>query len=75
MHIAKLRLVSIQAMYITSLFVLGLGCSTVLSPEAATLSVAQIIGLTNHTVWAKLRAQQLNQRISLEEADRKFQAL
>lgn len=53
----------------------GLGCTTVLTPEAAALSVAQIIGLTNHVVWAKLRAQQLNQRVALKEADRKAQQL
>ncbi len=53
----------------------GLGCPTIIGPEAAALHVAQIFALTNHTVWAKVHAMQLNQRVALKEADRKVQQL
>nr|XP_055041778.1 multifunctional protein ADE2 isoform X1 [Misgurnus anguillicaudatus] len=52
----------------------GLGCSTVLSPEAAAQFAAQILGLNDHTIWAKLRASMLNTWISLKQADKKLQA-
>lgn len=52
----------------------GLGCSTVLSPDAAAQFAAQIFGLTNHLVWCKLRASMLNTWISLKQADKKLQA-
>ncbi|XP_023650156.1 bifunctional phosphoribosylaminoimidazole carboxylase/phosphoribosylaminoimidazole succinocarboxamide synthetase isoform X3 [Paramormyrops kingsleyae] len=52
----------------------GLGCTTVLSPDAAAQSAAQILGLSNHLVWAKLRAAMLNTWISLKQADKKLQA-
>ncbi|XP_058234510.1 multifunctional protein ADE2 [Hemibagrus wyckioides] len=51
----------------------GLGCSTVLSPDAAAQHAAQILGLTDHLVWAKLRASMLNTWISLKQADKKLQ--
>jgi len=49
----------------------GLGCSTVLSPDGAGLQAAQILALTDHVIWARLRARQLNTWISLKEADKK----
>ncbi|XP_072246035.1 bifunctional phosphoribosylaminoimidazole carboxylase/phosphoribosylaminoimidazole succinocarboxamide synthetase isoform X2 [Leuresthes tenuis] len=52
----------------------GLGCSTILSPEAAVQFAAQIFGLTNHLVWCKLRASMLNTWVSLKLADKKLQA-
>ncbi|XP_028300633.1 bifunctional phosphoribosylaminoimidazole carboxylase/phosphoribosylaminoimidazole succinocarboxamide synthetase isoform X1 [Gouania willdenowi] len=52
----------------------GLGCSTILSPEAAAQFAAQIFGLTNHVVWCKLRASMLNTWVSLKLADQKLQA-
>ncbi|XP_041790846.1 multifunctional protein ADE2 isoform X2 [Chelmon rostratus] len=52
----------------------GLGCSTILSPEAAAQFAAQIFGLTNHLVWCKLRASMLNTWVSLKLADKKLQA-
>ncbi|XP_060884666.1 multifunctional protein ADE2 isoform X1 [Labrus mixtus] len=52
----------------------GLGCSTVLSPEAAAQFAAQIFGLTDHLVWCKLRASMLNTWVSLKLADQKLQA-
>ncbi|XP_062858561.1 multifunctional protein ADE2 [Trichomycterus rosablanca] len=51
----------------------GLGCSTVLSPDSAAQHAAQILGLTNHLVWSKLRASMLNTWISLKQADKKLQ--
>ncbi|XP_072538700.1 bifunctional phosphoribosylaminoimidazole carboxylase/phosphoribosylaminoimidazole succinocarboxamide synthetase isoform X2 [Salminus brasiliensis] len=51
----------------------GLGCSTVLSPDAAAQHAAQILGLTDHLIWAKLRASMLNTWISLKQADKKLQ--
>ncbi|XP_041358340.1 multifunctional protein ADE2-like [Gigantopelta aegis] len=50
----------------------GLGCSTVISPEAAGLQAAQILGLSNHLIWNKLRARQTNTWISLKTTDKKF---
>ncbi|KAF7667692.1 hypothetical protein LDENG_00052860 [Lucifuga dentata] len=52
----------------------GLGCSTVLSPEAAAQFAAQIFGLTDHLVWSKLRASMLKTWVSLKLADKKLQA-
>ncbi|XP_076582498.1 bifunctional phosphoribosylaminoimidazole carboxylase/phosphoribosylaminoimidazole succinocarboxamide synthetase [Chaetodon auriga] len=52
----------------------GLGCSTILSPEAAAQFAAQVFGLTNHLVWCKLRASMLNTWVSLKLADKKLQA-
>lgn len=49
----------------------GLGCSTILSPEGSAQFAAQIFGLNNHLVWAKLRASILNTWISLKQADKK----
>lgn len=51
----------------------GLGCSTILSPEGSAQFAAQIFGLNNHLVWAKLRASILNTWISLKQADKKIQ--
>lgn len=49
----------------------GLGCGTVLSAEAAALNAAQILGLSDHVIWSKLRASQLNTWIGLKMADKK----
>ncbi|XP_036378465.1 multifunctional protein ADE2 [Megalops cyprinoides] len=51
----------------------GLGCCTVLSPDAAAQFAAQVLGLSDHLVWAKLRASMLNTWISLKRADKKLQ--
>ncbi|XP_065520573.1 bifunctional phosphoribosylaminoimidazole carboxylase/phosphoribosylaminoimidazole succinocarboxamide synthetase [Lathamus discolor] len=50
----------------------GLGCPTILSPEGAAQFAAQIFGLNNHLVWAKLRSNMLNTWISLKQADKKL---
>lgn len=48
----------------------GLGCATVLYPEAAALNAAQILGLGNFLIWSKLRVKQLNNFASLIYADK-----
>ncbi|KAK7489843.1 hypothetical protein BaRGS_00018865 [Batillaria attramentaria] len=50
----------------------GLGCSTVISPDAAALNAAQILALTDHVIWGKLRAKQLNTWVDLKMADKKL---
>ncbi|XDA90495.1 hypothetical protein R6Z07F_020093 [Ovis aries] len=50
----------------------GLGCSTILSPEESAQFAAQIFGLNNHLIWARLRASVLNTWISLKQADKKI---
>lgn len=47
----------------------GLGCGTVIYPEAAALNAAQILGIGNYTIWSKLRVKQLTNKIKLKEAD------
>lgn len=49
----------------------GLGCVTVMYPEAAGLAAAQILGLTDHVIWSRLRARALNNYLSLKAADKK----
>lgn len=50
----------------------GLGCSTVVYPETAALNAAQIIGLSNYIVWARLRVRQLNNLINIKVADKQL---
>jgi len=53
----------------------GLGCPTVLYPEAAALHAAQILGLTNFIIWSKLRVKQLNNFILLKKADKEMRGV
>lgn len=48
----------------------GLGCATVLYPEAAALNAAQILGLNNFLIWSKLRVKQLNNFATLIYTDK-----
>lgn len=50
----------------------GLGCTTVLFPEAAALAAAQILGLRDHVVWSTLRCEQMNTWIGLKHADKEI---
>lgn len=50
----------------------GLGCTTVMYPESAALAAAQIIGLTDHVIWSRLRVRALNNYLSLKAADKKL---
>jgi len=53
----------------------GLGCTTVLYPEAAALAAAQIHALHDIVIWSRLRVKQLNNFISLKVADKKMREL
>jgi phosphoribosylaminoimidazole carboxylase/phosphoribosylaminoimidazole-succinocarboxamide synthase len=48
----------------------GLGCTTVLYPEAAALASAQILGLTDHVIWARLRVRAITNFATLKKADK-----
>ncbi|KAL5277439.1 PAICS family protein [Megaselia abdita] len=48
----------------------GLGCPTVVYPEAAALHAAQILALNNFLIWSKLRVKQLNNFVTLKLADK-----
>lgn len=52
----------------------GLGCTTVLYPEAAALAAAQILALSDHVIWSRLRASQLNTWVGLKLADKKVRS-
>lgn len=53
----------------------GLGCPTVLYPEAAVLHAAQILGLHNFMIWSKLRTKQLYNFITLKKADKEVRGV
>ncbi len=53
----------------------GLGCVTVMYPEAAGLAAAQMLGLTNHVIWARLRVKALNTYLSLKASDKKIREI
>lgn len=48
----------------------GLGCGTVLYPEAAALNAAQILALGDYMIWSKLRVQQVKNLVGLKYADK-----
>lgn len=50
----------------------GLGCPTIMYPEGAALCAAQILGLTDHFIWSRIRAQQLNTWAGLKRSDQKL---
>lgn len=50
-------------------FPVGLGCSTVLYPEAAAQHAASILALNDHMIWAKMKAKQLRLWQTIKEAD------
>lgn len=47
----------------------GLGCATVIYPEAAALNAAQILGLSNFLIWSRLRVKMISSLTSLKKAD------
>jgi len=49
----------------------GLGCSTVLYPEAAALNAASALALSNHRLRARLMVARLKRQLQLAEADAK----
>ncbi|CAH1270671.1 PAICS [Branchiostoma lanceolatum] len=48
----------------------GLGCTTVLSPDAAVLAAAQILSLSDHMIWSRLRCKQLYTFLGLKDSDK-----
>lgn len=53
----------------------GLGCATVIYPEAAALNAAQILGLSNFMIWSRLRVKMINNLISLKKADQEIRGI
>jgi len=50
----------------------GLGCATVLTPDAAAICAANILSLSDHMVWCRLRIKLLQNYITLMKADKKI---
>ncbi|KAK9880390.1 hypothetical protein WA026_010270 [Henosepilachna vigintioctopunctata] len=48
----------------------GLGCSTVVYPETAALTAAQMLGLENYIIWGRIKSKQLDNYISLTRCDK-----
>lgn len=53
----------------------GLGCATVIYPEAAALNAAQILGLSNYLIWSRLRVKMVNNLIGLKKADQELRGV
>lgn len=53
----------------------GLGCATVIYPEAAALNAAQILGLSNFLIWSRLRVKMINNLTSLKKADQELRGV
>lgn len=53
----------------------GLGCGTVMYPEAAALNAAQILGLSNYLIWSKLRVKMLKNKVTLKQGDKKLRGV
>lgn len=53
----------------------GLGCATVIYPDSAALMAAQIIGLKDYIIWARIRSKQLEMAAALRKADNKLQSV
>lgn len=50
----------------------GLACGTVLRPDGAALSAAQILAQHNFAVWGKVRGQQLCKWVEIKESNISF---
>lgn len=50
----------------------GLGCATVMYPEAAALHAAQILGINNFMIWSKLKVKLLSNIANLIKEDKKI---
>ncbi|XP_075227793.1 PAICS bifunctional enzyme isoform X2 [Lycorma delicatula] len=48
----------------------GLGCTTVIHPSAAAIAAAQILALSDHLIWSRLRTLAFNNYVSLKRADK-----
>jgi len=49
----------------------GLGCTTTILPDGAAMAAAQILGMTDHCIWSRLRGHRLNIAVSLMHNDKK----
>lgn len=49
---------------------LGVGCATVIYPDAAALLAAHILAQGSTSIWAQIKAKQLNAFVSLKKADK-----
>eukprot|EP01027_Heterolobosea_sp_BB2_P009610 GEZU01014154.1.p1 GENE.GEZU01014154.1~~GEZU01014154.1.p1 ORF type:complete len:433 (-),score=154.22 GEZU01014154.1:92-1390(-) len=52
----------------------GLGCSTVLEPEAAALAATSMFGLTDYVLWAKVKSNQIAMAYKLAKDNREQEA-
>lgn len=50
----------------------GMGCGTVLYPEGAAQTAATMLALSDHVIWSKIRAKQLNLWVTLKKADKEI---
>ena len=50
----------------------GLGCTTIIDAEGAALAAAQILGMTDHCIWSKLRGRRLNNALKLMHDDKQL---
>jgi len=48
----------------------GVSCATIRNADGAAMAAAKDFGMTDHRIWSKLRANQLNTRIKLKKADK-----
>lgn len=53
----------------------GLGCASVLYPEAAALNAAQILGLNNFLIWSKLRVKMIDNLLTLKKGDKEVRGV
>uniref|UniRef100_A0A336KFW7 CSON001050 protein n=1 Tax=Culicoides sonorensis TaxID=179676 RepID=A0A336KFW7_CULSO len=53
----------------------GLGCATVMYPEAAALNAAQVLGLNNYLIWSKLRVKMVNNLLTLKKGDKELRGV
>lgn len=51
----------------------GLGCTTVINTDGAALAAAQILGMTDHFIWSRLRTHRLNIALGLMSEDKALQ--
>lgn len=49
----------------------GLGCTTTLNTDGAAMAAAQILGMTDHCIWSRLRGLRLNIAVGLMHADKR----
>lgn len=48
----------------------GLACTTIIDAEGAALAAAQILGMTDHNIWCKLRGRRVKHAVKLMHDDK-----